>query len=137
MTVVAAGAGPDRVGLTVSSLLVVQGDEPQVVILVDPLSDLGEALAEGTRCTVSVLTAGDALIAETFAGAAPAPGGPFTVGHWLDTEFGPVLQGRSWLGAEVTRISPLGWSLQVIARIERVVLVDAPVLIHQRGAYRT
>jgi flavin reductase (DIM6/NTAB) family NADH-FMN oxidoreductase RutF len=136
VTVVTTGAGPDRVGLTVSSLLIVAGDPGQVVALVDPDSDLGEALAIGCRIAVSVLTDGDGLLADTFGGVAPAPGGPFTVGSWTETAFGPVRTGVSWIGAQVTSLSGLGWSVQVTARIEHVALTDSPALIHQRGRYR-
>lgn len=136
VTIVTTGAGPDRVGLTVSSLLVVQGDPGQVIALVDPDSDLGDALTIGGRIAVSVLTDGDGLLADTFGGVAPSPGGPFRVGAWTDTEFGPVRAGVSWLGAQVTSLTGLGWSVQVLARIEQVTLTDAPTLIHQRGRYR-
>ena len=136
VTVVTTGAERRRVGLTVSSLLIVQGDPGQVLALVDPDSDLGEALAIGGRIAVSVLTEGDGLLADTFGGVAPAPGGPFTVGQWVDTAFGPVRAGVSWLGAQVTSLTGLGWSVHVTARIERVELSDAAALIHQRGRYR-
>ena len=136
VTVVTTVAGESRVGLTVSSLLIVQGDPGQVVALVDPDSDLGEALTVGCHIAVSMLTDGDGLLADTFGGVAPAPGGPFTVGTWASTEFGPVRTGVSWLGAQVTSLTGLGWSVQVIARIEHVALTEAPALMHQRGRYR-
>ncbi len=137
VTVVTTRAAGRPVGLTVSSLLLVQGDPALVVLMVDPLSDLGEVLGEGVRIAVSVLTTGDALLADTFAGLAPAPGGPFTAGTWVDSDFGPVRQGVSWLGAEVTRVAELGWYCEVAARIDRIEITDAPALIHQRGTYRT
>lgn len=136
MTIVTTASGPTRVGLTVSSLLIVQGDPGQILALVDPDSDLGEAVTIGGRVAVSVLTEGDGLLADTFGGVAPAPGGPFSVGEWTQTEFGPVRAGVSWLGAQVTSLTGLGWSVQVTARIEHVELVEAPALIHQRGRYR-
>ncbi len=44
--------------------------------------------------------------------------------------------GVSWLGAQVTSLTGLGWSVQVVARIEHVELTEAPALMHQRGRYR-
>jgi flavin reductase (DIM6/NTAB) family NADH-FMN oxidoreductase RutF len=136
VTLVTTGADEHRVGLTVSSVLVVQGEPGQVIALVDPDSDLGEALGVGGRIAVSVLTQGDGLLADTFGGVAPAPGSPFRVGTWQQTPFGPVRAGVSWLGAQVTSLTGLGWSLQVVARIESVTLTEAPALIHQHGRYR-
>ena len=50
VTVLTAGAEPDRAGLTVSSVLVLDGDPGIVLAVVDPLSELHDAvLATGTR----------------------------------------------------------------------------------------
>jgi len=137
VTIVSTGAGADRFGLTVSSILVVNGDPASVLLMVDPESDLGMGLTVGAGIAVSLLTADDGPLADAFAGLAPAPGGPFTLASWTDTEFGPVRAGAGWLGARVTDTRPLGWSVQVTARIERIELADAPALIHQHGRYRT
>lgn len=136
VTVITTGAGRERVGLTVSSVLIVLGDPSHLVAMVDPDSDLGTTLAAGVRIAASVLTSGDGLLADTFAGVAPAPGGLFTVGRWVQTEFGPVREAVSWVGAEVRSIGALGWSAQVTAVIQRVELSDSPALLHQRGRYR-
>ncbi|MGB7982018.1 MAG: flavin reductase [Candidatus Nanopelagicales bacterium] len=137
VTIVATGSGTDRVGLTVSSILVVLGDPDRVVLMIDPDSDLGSRLEVGVRIAISVLTTGEGLLADTFAGLAPAPGGPFQTGQWNDCAFGPLREGASWLGAVVEDCRSLGWSQQVTARIDQAVLSDAPALIHQRGRYRT
>jgi flavin reductase (DIM6/NTAB) family NADH-FMN oxidoreductase RutF len=137
VTVVATGDGSARAGLTVSSLLVVPGDPGQVVALVDPDSDLGSALGAGDALTVSVLGPNDTYLAEAFAGLAPAPGGMFRLGQWTQTEWGPVLQGSTWLAATVTDLSPLGRALEVTATVESVGLARTEVLVHQRGRYLT
>ncbi len=137
VTVLASGTGQERVGLTVSSLLVVPGAPGHVVAMVDPDSDVGTVLVPGSRLAVSVLGPDDAYLAEAFAGLAPAPGGQFQLGRWAQTDFGPVLQGATWLGATVTDVRPLGWTLEVVARVEVVELARPDVLVHQRGRYLT
>ncbi|HYF71787.1 MAG TPA: flavin reductase, partial [Nocardioides sp.] len=53
VSLVTAGAGRERAGLTVSSLLVANGDPAQVVMLVDPDSDLHDVLTgPATRSAV-------------------------------------------------------------------------------------
>jgi flavin reductase (DIM6/NTAB) family NADH-FMN oxidoreductase RutF len=137
VTVLTTGEGAARAGLTVSSLLIVPGDPGQVVAMVDPDSDLGSALEPGMTLTVSVLGPNDAYLAEAFAGLAPAPGGMFRLGRWTQTEWGPVLEGATWLAATVTDLSPLGRALQVTATVESVELSRSVVLVHQRGRYLT
>lgn len=134
-TVVATGEGRARVGLTVSSILLVDGPTPVVTVLVDPDSDLGEALAPGVRGTVSVLQPGDDWLAEVFAGLAPAPGGMFTVGTWLDTAWGPRLQERSWCGFTVADVREIGWSVQVTGTVEEIGVVDSTGAAHARGRF--
>lgn len=135
VTVLAAGDGRSRSGLTVSSIVLVDGPEPSVVALVDPDSDLGEALAVGGRGTVSVLGVGDDFLAEVFAGLAPAPGGMFTVGTWVDSDWGPRLAERSWCGFTVTEVREVGWSLQITATVDEVGVVDATGVAHARGRF--
>lgn len=137
VTVVATGDGQRRVGLTVSSLLIVLGEPGHIVAMIDPDSDLGTAVRVGERLAVSVLGPDDRYLADAFAGLAPAPGGVFTLGRWTQTRWGPVREGAGWVGAVVTEIRELGWSCQVTARVDQVVPPDGEVLIHQRGRYRT
>ncbi len=137
VTIVATGSGSERVGLTVSSILIGLGEPAQAILLIDPDSDLGSRMDVGVRLAVSVLSTQDNLLADTFAGLAPAPGGLFQTGRWTDSGFGPVQEGASWLGAVVVEITSLGWSLHVTARIDHTVLSEAPALIHQRGRYRS
>lgn len=136
VTVVAAGEGRARVGLTVSSLLVADGEPPHVVILADPDSDLREAIGEADVLTVSLLDDGDQFLADAFAGVAPAPGGVFTLGSWTSTDWGPAHEGRSWLGARVTSIRSLGYSDEIVAAIEHIVIEGTTALSHVRGRYR-
>ncbi|MFT4299994.1 MAG: flavin reductase [Aeromicrobium sp.] len=139
VTIWAAGSGRERAGLTVSSVLIADGDPARVIGLIDPDSDLGERLAAGAHTlTVSVLAGGQDQLAEVFAGLAPAPGGPFTTGSWTDTAWGPVLVGSAgWLGVRVDEARrKIGWSLLVEAVIEHAEVAAADALAHVRGRYR-
>lgn len=139
VTVWAAGAGRNRVGLTVSSLLIADGDPAYVFGLVD--EDSGFADAMPTRFTVNILAEPHRYLADAFAGQAPAPGGIFRLGEWTDSSWGPVLQGSAgWFGVERNASDPdthLGWALAITGLIGDIHLNDNDGLIHQRGRYRT
>lgn len=132
------------VGWTVSSVLVADGPEPALVGLLDPDADLTEAITgEGEtgidgKVAVSLLGWQHRRLPDAFAGLAPAPGGPFKLASWIDTEFGPVLtDAPGWLGATVLEARPLGWSTLTTARIDRVEIGpdDDQLLGHLRGRY--
>ncbi len=139
VAVVTTGAGRSRVGLTVSSLVVVDGDPGVVLMMLDPLSDLAEALTVGVACVVNVLGPGQGDLAEVFAGRAPAPGGPFTVGRWSDGAHGPELVGSAALArGRVSHVADheTGWSVRHEVELESVDLIDLAPLRHERGTYR-
>jgi flavin reductase (DIM6/NTAB) family NADH-FMN oxidoreductase RutF len=132
-----AGDGAARVGLTVSSLMVANGDPAAVIGLVDPVSDLYDALLDDGAAVVQLLHADDRDLAEAFGGVAPAPGGPFRSGTWEQTTHGPALVGRTRALVRFARTEDVGWSRLVVATIEDVVLVgDHDALEHRRGRYR-
>ena len=132
----AAGAGRPA-GLTVSSMLVVDGEPGRVIGLVDDESDLWSAVEAGGVFAVSLLAADDRQLADRFAGLMPAPGGLFATGDWVPTEWGPVPAGRGWAGCRLEQARPIGWSLLVEAVIERIELAEAAEpLVHERGRYR-
>ncbi|WP_370614222.1 flavin reductase family protein [Mumia sp. Pv 4-285] len=138
VTLCTAGAGAARVGLTVSSLVVADGDPAHVLLLVDEDSDLADVLEPGETFVVNLLGARDRALADPFAGTAPAPGGPFTLGTWDETPYGPVLaSATAWLGARVTEEPrQIGWPLLVDGVVEHVEIgTDAPALAHLRGRY--
>ncbi|MGH3477146.1 MAG: flavin reductase family protein [Nocardioidaceae bacterium] len=129
----------DPVGLTVSSMLVADGDPPKLLALLDPDSDLWDALARSRQAAVSVLGWQHRTLADAFAGVAPAPGGAFRLTEWTDTSWGPVLSDASaWAGVRLvdTEPRPVGWALAVEAVLERAeVGEDSPPLLHRRGRY--
>lgn len=136
VTLFAHGTGRGRVGLTVSSVMVIDGEPVRVIALIDPDSDLGEALEVGSVAAISLCHEGDQYLADAFAGIAPAPGGLFRLGEWLDTRWGPVHVGRSWFGARVEDVRIMGWSAEIVLVIEHIELIDGDTLSHFRGKYR-
>ena len=138
VTLWTTGRGRDRAGLTVSSLMVANGDPAHVLALVDPDSDLAVTMQETGTAVVQLLEWPHRDLAEAFAGLAPAPGGVFTLGTWADTEWGPRLEGASaWAGVRLTGDQrEVGWSLLLDAVVEHVeVGEENEPLVHRRGRY--
>jgi 3-hydroxy-9,10-secoandrosta-1,3,5(10)-triene-9,17-dione monooxygenase reductase component len=138
VTLWTAGSGRSRAGLTVSSMLVVDGSPGRIVGVVDDESSLWETVSQTQRLVVSVLEVGDEQLADRFAGLLPAPGGLFRDPVWAETAWGPVLSTASaWAGCRLDGARPFGWGLLVEATIEEVILGEpAPPLVHHRGRYR-
>lgn len=137
VTVWATGEGTQRRGLTVSSVLLAAGEPDRVVGLVDPDSGFWES--EPSTWTVNLLGAEHRFLADAFAGTAPAPGGPFTLGDWTDSEWGPVLAGAAgWIGVRRDEAAPrqVGWGLLVEGIVESATVGEAAALVHLRGRYR-
>jgi flavin reductase (DIM6/NTAB) family NADH-FMN oxidoreductase RutF len=132
------GEGADRVGLTVSSVLVAHGDPARLLGLVDPDSDLADAVGRTGTAVVQLLAWEHRDLADAFAGVAPAPGGVFRLGTWQQTPWGPLLGGvTAWAGV---RVAPdpveVGWSLLLQGVAERVEILDeTEPLVHRRGRY--
>ncbi len=140
VTVWTTGAGRDRAGLTISSLLVADGDPARVLGLVDEDSELADALDDTGLVTVNVLGERHRFLADVFAGLAPAPGGSFTQGDWVDDEHGPRLTDA--VGHLAVRLDPAprrhaGWALLVEGTVEQVGVGEGDPLVHLRGRYRT
>lgn len=137
----ATDAGGDRTGLTVSSMLLADGEPPRALALVDEDSDLWDALEQTRTAAVSLLSWRHRAIADAFAGVAPAPGGPFRLSSWEPTDWGPVVADAiAWAGVRLEPGEPrhAGWALLVDAIIEHVEIVDADdePMTHVRGRYR-
>jgi 3-hydroxy-9,10-secoandrosta-1,3,5(10)-triene-9,17-dione monooxygenase reductase component len=127
-------------GLTVSSVLVVDGEPGRVLGLVDEESELWTAISGSGRFTVCPLGAGQQRLADRFAGLEPAPGGLFAQGErWRETGYGPVLAGElTWAGCELDGSRRFGWGLLVEGTVREVTLgTDDTPLIRHRGRYRT
>jgi len=138
----AATAHGTRAGWTLSSFLVADGDPGEVIGLIDEESPLADVLAESPTLTISLLGWGQRALADAFAGVAPAPGGPFALSNWQDTDWGPVLENSlGWIGARLkTDPDHAGWGLLLRAVVERVeIQPDAAddLLCYVRGRYRS
>ena len=139
VTLWTTGAGPARAGLTVSSVMLAGGEPARLLALVDPDSDFAEALADGGRAVVQLLSWRHRGLADAFAGVAPAPGGAFRVAEFTDTDHGPLLADAA-TSASVTVESSVevGWSLLLTVAIDDIVVGDDDQpLLHRRGRYAT
>lgn len=139
VTIWAAHGQPRPVGLTVSSVVVADGEPGEVIGLIDPASEVFETIADEGRWAVSLLAHDDRQLADAMAGLAPAPGGPFRLARWRDTEWGPVLAtSPGWLGARLAAEPvEVGWSMLVRGIVESIEIDEtvAPVA-YVRGNYR-
>jgi flavin reductase (DIM6/NTAB) family NADH-FMN oxidoreductase RutF len=138
----AAAAHDVRAGWTLSSFLVADGDPGEVIGLIDEESPLADVLVEIPTLTINLLGWGQRRLADAFAGVAPAPGGPFALSNWRDTEWGPVLEtSLGWIGARLTTDPDrVGWGLLLRAVVEHVEIQSDPaddLLCYVRGRYRS
>jgi 3-hydroxy-9,10-secoandrosta-1,3,5(10)-triene-9,17-dione monooxygenase reductase component len=128
---------PGPAGLTVSSMLVADGEPGRLLGLVDEESELWSAVEAAGRFAVVPLGRADRQLADRFAGLLPAPGGLFATGDWRDAGYGPLpADAGTWAGCRLAAARPYGWALLVEATIERIELsgADEP-LLHYRGRY--
>lgn len=137
VSLVTAGDAEGRAGLTVSSLMVANGDPAHVLMLVDPDSDLADVVGRTGRAVVQLLSWSHRDLAEVFAGSAPAPGGPWRTADFVDTPWGPRLTDAStWVGLSLESAGDVGWSSLLTCVVQDVAVGedDAP-LVHRRGRY--
>ena len=129
---------PGPAGLTVSSVMIADGDPGRVLGLIDEESDFWDAAERTRRFAVTPLTAADRQLADRFAGLMPAPGGLFAADAWTDTGYGPVpAHTDTWAGCRLESARPCGWALLVEAVIDTVRAGPFPApLVHHRGRYR-
>lgn len=131
-----SGSSDSPAGLTVSSLMVALPD--RLLGLLDPDSDLADALQETGRAVVQLLSRRHRALADAFAGVTPAPGGPFRLASFESTAWGPRLADTpAWVAVRLETAEPLGWSLLATCTIEHVALSedDDEPLQHRRGHY--
>ena len=135
MTVWTSGSGAARAGLTVSSVLIADGEPARLIGLIDADSALWESGPD--TVVVNVLAGQHRFLADAFAGTAPAPGGPFTLAEWTETSWGPALTGAAgWLGVRLDgEPRDVGWRVLAEGVIEHVELGTVDPLVHLRGRY--
>ncbi len=127
-----------RAGLTVTSMLLAHGEPARLLALVDPDSDLADVVTRTGRAVVHLLSWRHRDLADAFAGAAPAPGGPFRLGSFEPTPAGPRLTDAAARAAvELESAVPVGWSLLLTCPVlDLVVGDDDDPLGHRRGRYQ-
>ena len=138
VTVITAGDAFDRAGMTVSSIVVSEGEPGKVHFLAAPTADLCGVIDRSGRFVVHILDTGHREISEIFAERRPSPGGLFAGVAYEDGAWGPVLTevaDRAYCSA--AKATAVGYSLLVsgdINRIETADLVDP--LLYFRGRYQ-
>lgn len=138
ITILTAGGPDHRTGLTVSSLLIAEGDPSRLVVLVGEATDVWFAIEQSGSWVVHVLGAIDRRLSDRFAGLRPSPGGLFVGLDVEDTPWGPSL---SLLGTRaycrLERSVETGFHRLATGVIEKIDLEDlGDPLVYYRGRYR-
>jgi flavin reductase (DIM6/NTAB) family NADH-FMN oxidoreductase RutF len=138
VTIVTSGSGANRTGLTVSSLLVVEGEPAVAHLLVGPSTDLWSTAADTGRFVVQLCGFEHRRLADVFAGLAPSPGGMFAGADLVESDWGTLLTDLpdrlycSYVTREET-----GWSGVMVGTVDHVEVSElADPLVHYRGRYR-
>jgi 3-hydroxy-9,10-secoandrosta-1,3,5(10)-triene-9,17-dione monooxygenase reductase component len=139
VTVWTAGHPPGGAGLTVSSVLVAEGQPARLLGLIDPTSAFLEAAQETRAFVVHVLGAADRALAERFSEVRPPIRGPFDRLQVAASPWGPLLGGSRPLAAcRLAGSTPLGYAELVEGVIEQLELPDLEdPLAYLHGRYRS
>lgn len=139
VTVFTAGGPGAEAALTVSSLIVAEGEPSYLIALVGTTTDLWDAIqgADG-KFIVHVLPAERRDDADAFAGVRPRPGGVFTGVDIEPTEWGPALVGApNRLYCRMESAEELPYHQLIRAVIESVVVADLDdPAVYFRGEHR-
>lgn len=126
-------------GLTMSSILVAEGQPALVLGLMGDTTDLYGAIQDSQRFVIHVLDHRHKRLADSFAGAFPSPGGLFAGLPMHESEHGPVidqLENRAY--CELVRTNDAGYQRLVTASITRIEVADLSTpLVYFRGHYRS
>jgi 3-hydroxy-9,10-secoandrosta-1,3,5(10)-triene-9,17-dione monooxygenase reductase component len=139
VTVWTAGQRSTGAGLTVSSVLVAEGQPARLLGLIDPTSAFWEAMQEARAFVVHILAAGDQALAERFSEVRPPVRGPFDRLEVTESPWGPVLGGkRPRAACRLAGSVPVGHAELVEGVIEQLELPDlADPLAYLHGSYRS
>lgn len=91
VTIITAGDPEGRAGLTVSSIIIAEGEPSRVYFLCGAATDLWEAVLSTGAFVIHVLERSARHLADRFAGLMPSPGGLFAGLDPDDTRHGPVI----------------------------------------------
>jgi len=139
VTIVTAGDDTGRSGLTVSSIMLAEGDPGTMHFLLGPTADVYEDIERTDRFVVHVLAQANRGLSDVFAGRRPSPGGPFSGLATTSTEWGPALNDvadRAYCSG--VSVIEKGYSLLVSGRIDVVEIGNlTDPLSYFRGNYRS
>jgi flavin reductase (DIM6/NTAB) family NADH-FMN oxidoreductase RutF len=139
VTVWTAGRPPGGAGLTVSSVLVAEGQPAHLLGLIDPTSAFWEAAQETGAFVVHVLAAADRALAERFSEIRPPIRSPFERLEVAESPWGPVLGGsRPRAACHLAGSTRVGHAELVEGVIEQLELPDLDdPLAYLHGGYRS
>ena len=139
VTVWTAGLPPGGAGLTVSSVLVAEGEPSRLLGLIDPTSAFWDAMQEAGAFVVHVLAVGDRDLAERFSEVRPPIRGPFDGLKVAESLWGPVLGGsRPRAACRLAGSAPVGYAELVEGVIEQLGLPELEdPLAYLHGSYRS
>ena len=138
VTVVTAGSEDSRAGLTVSSLMVAEGDPGLVIAIIGPTTDLWEQMETTETFVVHILDDAQREHGDAFAGIRPRPGGPFAGLDVGQSPWGPVLNSlpnRLYCRLAATKTLPFHQLVEGVVEKAEVGKLDGPAA-YFRGRYR-
>jgi 3-hydroxy-9,10-secoandrosta-1,3,5(10)-triene-9,17-dione monooxygenase reductase component len=138
VTVVTAGVDDRRTGLTVSSLMIADGEPGRLLFLCGRNADLGDVIAASGGFVAHVLGSGDEWLSDRFAGIRPSPGGLFADLEVTDGMRGPVITTVATRAeCSLSSVVDAGWYQLVDGAIESVLFGEpTEPLLRFRGRYR-
>jgi 3-hydroxy-9,10-secoandrosta-1,3,5(10)-triene-9,17-dione monooxygenase reductase component len=138
VTVWTSGPPGGEAGLTISSVVLADGEPPVVCGLVAETTDLYAAVTASRTFVVHLLRDEDARLAEIFAGLRPNPGGPFAGLEMKASAWGPVITSHATRAyCRLEGVTDAGYQRLVTGSIEKIDLdeIDSPA-VYFRGRFR-
>lgn len=139
VTIVTSGTHEARTGLTVSSLIVIEGEPGLVQLVVGPTSDLWDIAAETGKFTIHICHEEDRELAQVFAGLRPNPGGIFAGLDITESDYGPLIDHLpNRAHCRLVGRDEAGWSGIVTGEVDRIEAANiTDPLVYFRGGYRS
>ena len=138
ITLLTSGGPDSRAGLTVSSLLIAEGEPSRVVVLVGEATDVWYAIEQTGSWVLHVVGATDRGLSDRFAGLRPSPGGVFVGLDVEDTPWGPTIPSLATRAyCRLERSVETGFHRLVTGMVDQIDLEGAAdPLVYYRGRYR-